>query len=68
MDINPTEKKIITLLAQGKVDKEIAPVVNLKPRTVKQYVDNMKQKTGTYNRTNLIAFAYENKILPDAGR
>lgn len=68
MDINPIEKRIITLLAQGKVDKEIAPVVNMKPRTVKKYVSNIFMKTGTVNRANLISFAYENKILSDAGR
>jgi DNA-binding NarL/FixJ family response regulator len=67
MDINPIEKRIITLLAQGKVDKEIAPVVNMKPRTVKKYVSNIFMKTGTVNRANLISFAYENKILSENG-
>jgi DNA-binding NarL/FixJ family response regulator len=67
MDITTTERIIIELLADGKVDKEIAPVVNMKPRTVKQYVDNMKQKVNANNRVKLISIAYQNKIL-DASR
>lgn len=65
MDINPTEKRIITLLSKGLIDKEIAPQVNMKPRTVKEYVSRMMIKTGCDNRPHLISYAYENKILPD---
>lgn len=67
MDINPTEKRIITLLSKGLIDKEIAPQVNMKPRTVKKYVSMMMMKAGCDNRPHLISFAYENKILPEDG-
>ena len=65
MDINPTEERIITLLSKGMIDKEIAPQVNMKPRTVKKYVSMLMIKAGCANRPNLISYAYENKILPD---
>lgn len=62
-ELNPTEERIILLLAQGKSDKEIAPKLNIKPKSVIYYVSKIILKTGCYNRPHLISFAYENGLI-----
>jgi DNA-binding CsgD family transcriptional regulator len=63
MDINPTEKQIIHLVAEGKADKEIAEHLNMKQRTVRYYLSNIFMKIGTDNRANLVHVSHLNKIL-----
>lgn len=49
------------LLAEGKRIKEISKELNLSPRTVENYLRNVRQLTGYKNTTRLIAAYLKNK-------
>lgn len=48
--ITPREIQILTLMAQGHMNKEIAARLNISPETVKKHVKNIFFKTGAHNR------------------
>jgi DNA-binding CsgD family transcriptional regulator len=49
------EREIISLIAKGLSDKEIAKVLNISPYTVKNHVSSAMLKTGFTKRTQLVA-------------
>ncbi len=55
------ERKVAELVVQGKANKEIARILNMNERTVKQYVCNLMLKLDVMNRTALAVNLY--KIL-----
>ncbi|HEY0040808.1 MAG TPA: helix-turn-helix transcriptional regulator [Flavisolibacter sp.] len=48
--ITPREIQILALMAQGKLNKEIAMRLNISPETVKKHLKNIYQKTGSHNK------------------
>lgn len=48
--ITPREIQILTLLAQGILNKEIAGRLNISTETVKKHLKNIYQKTGSHNK------------------
>ena len=48
--ITPREIQILVLMAQGKMNKEIADRLNISAETVKKHVKNIYQKTGAHNK------------------
>jgi DNA-binding CsgD family transcriptional regulator len=48
------------LLTQGKTYKEIGNYLNISHRTVEQYINNIKIKTGTHYKTEIIECVYNN--------
>ncbi|HEY0826983.1 MAG TPA: LuxR C-terminal-related transcriptional regulator [Bacilli bacterium] len=60
--LNNIERKIITLIIEGKNNKEIAGLIGLSVGTVKNYVSNLLQKYDFKNRMELaIYFIREEK-------
>lgn len=57
--LSEREKEILRLLAQGFSNPEIASSLNLAEGTVKNYVTNILQKTGTRDRTQAALKAKE---------
>lgn len=57
--VSKREKECLTCLAKGMTAKEIARVLNLSPRTIEFYIENMKKKYRCNNRIQLIAKAYD---------
>lgn len=57
------EKEILTLIAQGLTDKEIAEKVCLSPFTITTHRKNMLSKLGLKNKVELTRFAMENNLL-----
>jgi DNA-binding NarL/FixJ family response regulator len=51
------ERRILPLLAEGKTNKEIAAVLFLSDKTVKNYVATILEKLGLARRTQAPAFA-----------
>jgi len=51
------EKQVVALVAQGKLNKEIAYTLCLTEATVKDYMHRILRKTGTPNRTALAVWA-----------
>lgn len=58
-----TEKKIISLIANGLRSKEVAEITGLKTRTVETYIQELRRLYGARNTTHLISIAYQRKIL-----
>jgi DNA-binding NarL/FixJ family response regulator len=56
------EKEILTLIAQGFTDKEIAEKVFLSPLTITTHRKNILSKLGLKNKVELTRFAMENKF------
>lgn len=48
------EFKCLAWLSRGKIVKEVAQIMNLSPRTVESYLDNIKSKTKIESRSKLI--------------
>jgi len=57
------EVEILTLLASGHRNPEIARRLNISARTVEQHITNMQEKLGVVTRTELVALAYVMGIL-----
>ena len=51
------ESEILAEVAQGRSAKQIAYQVNLAPRTVERYIENLRYKLGAKNRTHLVTLA-----------
>lgn len=54
--LSPQEQRIISLIAEGKTNKEIALAMGLSSKTVKNYLANVFEKLGISRRTQAAAF------------
>jgi DNA-binding NarL/FixJ family response regulator len=59
--LSPQERKILTLIAEGKTNKEIAGEVFLSDKTVKNYVSSILSKLNLRRRSEAAAFIAERK-------
>jgi DNA-binding NarL/FixJ family response regulator len=59
--LSPQERKILTLIAEGKTNKEIAAEVFLSDKTVKNYVSSILSKLNLRRRSEAAAFIAERK-------
>ncbi len=53
--LTPRERDVITLVARGFADKEIAEKLNLSPRTVQTHLKQIMLKLKARNRANAAA-------------
>ena len=63
VELTPTEKKVVNLVAQGLSNKDISQELNVSQRTIESHVSNMLNKTGLHNRTELSRWAIQNEIV-----
>jgi two-component system, NarL family, nitrate/nitrite response regulator NarL len=54
------ENNIAEFLAQGKTNKEIAEILNLREKTIKHYMTNIFQKLGVRNRVEAVLLIKKN--------
>ncbi len=59
------EKRLLRLIAEGKTNKEIAQIVYLSEKTVRNYVSNILSKLGLANRAEAAAFAVRHGLADD---
>jgi DNA-binding CsgD family transcriptional regulator len=57
------EREVLTLLAQGHTNKEIARMLVMSPKTASVHVSRIIAKTGATNRTQAVAMAGEKGLL-----
>jgi ATP/maltotriose-dependent transcriptional regulator MalT len=62
--ISPSELTVLTKLAVGYSNKEIAAALDISPNTVKTHVAHLFEKLGANRRTDAINRARELGILP----
>jgi DNA-binding CsgD family transcriptional regulator len=55
--LSPREKQCLQLLLEGRSSKETAAILNLSPRTVETYFENLKKKFSCWNKQELFALA-----------
>ncbi len=60
--LSPQEQRILPLIAEGKTNKEIAGLLSLSDKTIKNYIANMYQKLHITRRTEAAAlFTHHSK-------
>lgn len=58
------EVQVMELLAEGKVNKEIAATLSLSTRTMEAYRANLMAKLNVHSVAELVRYAVRNKIIP----
>src|SRR5699024_11348346 len=61
--LTPREREILTILATGKTNKEIATKLFISERTVDRHVSNILGKLNVPTRAAATAFAYEHDMI-----
>lgn len=56
------EKKVLSLIAEGKTNREIASIMFLSEKTIRNYVSNILHKLNLQTRAQAIAYGLKNKI------
>jgi DNA-binding NarL/FixJ family response regulator len=61
--LTPREKEILTLVAKGKVAKEIAGDLNISTHTIYTHRKNILKKLGLTSPTEMVVYALENGLI-----
>lgn len=61
--LNPQERRILSLIAEGKTNKEIAQILMLSNNTIKNYVSAILSKLNFSNRAEAAAYAVRNNMM-----
>jgi two-component system response regulator NreC len=62
--LSPREREVLTLIALGHTNPEIAESLSLSVRTVESHRAHIQQKTNLTSRADLVAYAHENGLVP----
>ena len=62
-DLTERELTVLRLVAEGKTNKEIANVLDLREKTVKNHVSNIFHKLHVYHRTHAVILAIRKGII-----
>jgi DNA-binding NarL/FixJ family response regulator len=62
-DLTPREMEVLHLLAQGRLNKEIAAQLVISERTVKFHVSSIMGKLGAGNRTEVVSLAAQQGLI-----
>lgn len=65
-DTTPREQEVLTVIATGLSNTEIAEHLNLSPATVKTHIAHLLDKLGARDRAQLVITAYETGLVTPA--
>jgi DNA-binding CsgD family transcriptional regulator len=57
------ERELVTLVAQGRTDAQIAAQLHISVRTVRTHLDRVRDKTGCRRRADLTRLALESGLV-----
>jgi DNA-binding NarL/FixJ family response regulator len=58
-ELSPRELEVLTLIARGSNNREVAEALYLSPFTVKTHVSRILMKLGARDRVQLVVIAYQ---------
>jgi DNA-binding response OmpR family regulator len=61
--LTPREQEVLTLLADGKTQDEIAESLVISSRTVGTHIERILSKLGVHSRAQAVAVAYRDRLL-----
>jgi DNA-binding NarL/FixJ family response regulator len=61
--LSPRERELVTLVAQGRTNAEIADQLYISVRTVASHLDRIRDKTGYRRRADLTRLALEESLV-----
>jgi DNA-binding NarL/FixJ family response regulator len=61
--LSPRERELVTLVAQGHTNAEIAARLYISVRTVASHLDRIREKTGYRRRADLTRLAVEESLV-----
>ena len=61
--LSAREREVLSLVAAGEKDAEIAELLHISVRTVRSHLDRIRDKTGLRNRAQLTRYAIEQGIV-----
>ena len=61
--LSPRERELVTLVAQGHTNAEIAARLHISARTVASHLDRIRDKTGNRRRADLTRLAIEENLV-----
>jgi DNA-binding CsgD family transcriptional regulator len=63
------QAKVVTLVARGLTNKEVAQKLDLSPETVKKHLNAVFQRTGVNTRAAIVALAFGARfgLVPSSG-
>ena len=61
--LSPRERELVTLVAQGRTDAQIAGQLFISVRTVRTHLDRIRDKSGCRRRADLTRLALQEGII-----
>jgi DNA-binding CsgD family transcriptional regulator len=61
--LSARERELVTLVAQGRTDAQIAAQLHISVRTVSSHLDRIRDKTGCRRRTDLTRLALSTGLV-----
>lgn len=61
--LSPREFEVLSLIAKGHSNKEIAGILYISEHTVKNHISNIFQKLNVSDRTSLVSLAYQHQLI-----
>ncbi len=63
MKLSPRERELVTLVARGRTDAQIAAQMYISVRTVSTHLDRIRDKTGCRRRADLTRLALSSGLV-----
>ena len=61
--LTPREQEVLTLLAEGKGNDEIADLLSISNHTVARHRENLMGKLGLHSRSELVKYAIRKGLI-----